>query len=56
MTRARSRLLISYAARRTRRGEAAPAGASPFLRVLGPLLAAGRVPRPRREARQLRLL
>jgi DNA helicase-2/ATP-dependent DNA helicase PcrA len=56
MTRARSRLLISYAARRTRRGEAAPAGASPFLRVLRPVLAAGRVPRPRAEARQLRLL
>ena len=54
MTRARSRLLISYAARRTRRGAAAPAGASPFLQVVG--LAAGRVPRPRPPARQLRLL
>jgi superfamily I DNA/RNA helicase len=56
MTRARSRLLISYAARRTRRGETAPAGASPFLQAVGQLLAAGRVPRPRPPARQLRLL
>jgi len=56
MTRARSRLLISYAARRTRRGEAAPAGASPFLQVIGQVLAADRVPRPRPAARQLRLL
>ena len=48
---------ISYAARRARRGEAAPAGASPFLRELGPVLAAGSVPRPRRtDQRQLRLL
>ena len=54
MTRARSRLLISYAARRTRQGATAPAGASPFLQVIG--LAAGRVPRPRPPARQLRLL
>jgi DNA helicase II / ATP-dependent DNA helicase PcrA len=57
LTRARARLLISYAARRARRGEAAPAGASPFLRELGPVLAAGSVPRPRRaDQRQLRLL
>ncbi|HEY6481524.1 MAG TPA: UvrD-helicase domain-containing protein [Streptosporangiaceae bacterium] len=56
MTRARSRLLISYAARRTRRGETGPAGASPFMQAVGPLLATGRVPRPRSAARQLRLL
>ena len=56
MTRARSRLLISYAARRTRRSAAERAGASPFLLVLGHLLAAGRVPRARPESRQLRLL
>jgi superfamily I DNA/RNA helicase len=56
MTRARSRLLISYAARRTRRGETAPAGASPFMQAVGQLLATGRVPRPRPPARQLRLL
>jgi DNA helicase-2/ATP-dependent DNA helicase PcrA len=57
LTRARSRLLVSYAARRTRRGETAAAGASPFLRGLGSVLATGRVPRPRQaEQRQLRLL
>jgi DNA helicase-2/ATP-dependent DNA helicase PcrA len=57
LTRARSRLLVSYAARRTRRGETAAAGASPFLRGLGSVLVSGRVPRPRQaEQRQLRLL
>jgi DNA helicase-2/ATP-dependent DNA helicase PcrA len=59
LTRARSRLLISYAARRARGGEPGPAGASPFLRILGPGLvtASDAVPRPRRaEQRQLRLL
>jgi DNA helicase-2/ATP-dependent DNA helicase PcrA len=56
MTRARSRLLLSYAARRTRRGAPERAGASPFLQVLAPVLAGGRIPRPRAEARQLRLL
>ncbi len=59
LTRARSRLLISYAARRARGGEARPAGASPFLRILGPGLvtASDAVPRPRRAGdRQLRLL
>ena len=33
-------VLISYAARRTGQGETAPAGASPFLRVIGLVLAA----------------
>jgi DNA helicase-2/ATP-dependent DNA helicase PcrA len=56
MTRARSRLLISYAARRTRRGETGRAGASPFMQDVGSLVGAGRVPRPRAPARQLRLL
>jgi DNA helicase II / ATP-dependent DNA helicase PcrA len=56
LTRARSRLFISYAARRARRGTAEAAGASPFLRALRPVLAAGAIPRPRPEARQLRLL
>jgi superfamily I DNA/RNA helicase len=59
LTRARSRLLISYAARRARGGEPGPAGASPFLQKLGSgLVTAGdAVPRPRRaEQRQLRLL
>jgi superfamily I DNA/RNA helicase len=56
LTRARSRLFISYAARRARRGTAEAAGPSPFLRALRPVLAAGAIPRPRPEARQLRLL
>jgi DNA helicase-2/ATP-dependent DNA helicase PcrA len=56
LTRARYRLFISYAARRSRRGPAEAAGASPFLRALRPVLAAGAIPRPRPEARQLRLL
>ncbi|HEY1639766.1 MAG TPA: UvrD-helicase domain-containing protein [Streptosporangiaceae bacterium] len=60
MTRARSRLLLTYAARRARGGPGAlgGGGASPFLRALGPELAGpGAPPRPRRPAdRQLRLL
>ena len=58
MTRARSRLLLSYAAARTRHGSAADAGPSPFLRAIGPgLLNRPDPARPRRPAqRQLRLL
>ena len=58
MTRARSRLLLSYAATRTRHGSAADAGPSPFLRAIGPgLLSRPDPARPRRPAqRQLRLL
>jgi superfamily I DNA/RNA helicase len=57
MTRARARLLISYASMRTRHGAAAAAGASPFLRAVGPALLEQPVPRPRRPAQQqLRLL
>jgi DNA helicase II / ATP-dependent DNA helicase PcrA len=61
MTRARSRLLISYAASRTRHGSAADAGASKFLNAIGPALLDrdGREPaaRPRRPTqRQLRML
>jgi superfamily I DNA/RNA helicase len=58
MTRARSRLLISYAAARARHGSGAAAGASPFLRSIGPaLLERPGGPRLRRPAhRQLRLL
>jgi len=58
MTRARSRLLLSYAATRTRHGSPADAGPSPFLRAIGPgLLNRPDPARPRRPAqRQLRLL
>jgi len=58
MTRARSRLLISYATTRTRHGATADAGASPFLRAVSPALLEVPAPRrPRRPAqRQLRLL
>ncbi|HEU5417879.1 MAG TPA: UvrD-helicase domain-containing protein [Streptosporangiaceae bacterium] len=61
MTRARSRLVLTYAAARqrgSRGGAGTVTGASPFLRSLGPVLAAEPVPpRPRRPAdRQLRLL
>ncbi len=58
MTRARSRLLLSYAATRTRQGAAADAGPSPFLRAIGSgLLSRPEPARPRRPAqRQLRLL
>jgi DNA helicase II / ATP-dependent DNA helicase PcrA len=58
MTRARSRLLISYAATRSWHGTVTAAGPSPFLRALGPELvrrpATARSPRP--AERQLRLL
>ncbi len=61
MTRARSRLVLTYAARRSHGGPGARDGghgASPFLRPLGPALAGpAAAPRPRRPAdRQLRLL
>ncbi len=63
MTRARERLLLSYAARRTRHGPGdgtgAAAGRSSFLAVLDPAPPplAGSASRPRRAAdRQLRLL
>jgi DNA helicase-2/ATP-dependent DNA helicase PcrA len=58
MTRARSRLLLSYAATRTRHGIAADAGPSPFLRAIRPaLLERSAQPRSARSAqRQLRLL
>jgi superfamily I DNA/RNA helicase len=56
MTRARDRLLLSYAATRDRPG--APGGPSPFLRDIGPhRLTTPGVPAPRKpRARQLRLL
>ena len=59
MTRARSRLSLSYAAQRARRGAIAGGGGpSPFLASLGPdLLRRPQAPRPRRaSAQQLRLL
>jgi DNA helicase-2/ATP-dependent DNA helicase PcrA len=60
MTRARTRLFLSYAMSRTRQGMTAGSGASPFLAALEGLLereAAAVVPRPRRPPqRQLRLL
>ncbi len=61
MTRARSRLLLSYAARRSRRGSADETGPSPFLAAIGPaLLARPPAPRPRRPRppadQQLRLI
>ena len=58
MTRARSRLLLSCAAARTRYGASRPTGPSPFLAAIDPGLLARDVPpaaRPR-AARQLRLL
>jgi DNA helicase II / ATP-dependent DNA helicase PcrA len=58
LTRARERLLLSYAARRARNGTEATSGRSPFLAALTPAppsLSAAR--KPRRPAdRQLRLL
>jgi uncharacterized protein (TIGR00375 family) len=58
LTRARERLLLSYAARRARNGTEAASGRSPFLAALTPAppsLSAAR--KPRRPAdRQLRLL
>jgi superfamily I DNA/RNA helicase len=62
MTRARARLVLTYAAARSHGGgpggTAGPGGASPFLRALGPALVSSPAPpRPRRAAdRQLRLL
>jgi uncharacterized protein (TIGR00375 family) len=59
MTRARSRLYLSYAAQRARRGAIAGGGGlSPFLASLSPdLLRRPQAPRPRRpDAQQLRLL
>jgi uncharacterized protein (TIGR00375 family) len=58
MTRARTRLFLTCAARRARHGGAAAAGPSPFLAAIDPvLLDRPAVPRPRRPAgRQLRLL
>jgi superfamily I DNA/RNA helicase len=58
MTRARAKLLLTCAARRTRHGTEEPAGRSPFLAAIDPaLLGAATPPRPRKRAdRQLRLL
>ncbi len=61
MTRARERLLLTAAARRTRHGAEAPAGRSPFLTAIHPqppgLTGQAASRRPRRPAdRQLRLL
>jgi ATP-dependent DNA helicase UvrD/PcrA len=57
MTRARSRLLLSSAAVRTRYGASRPTGPSAFLTAIDPgLLARDAPPAARRAARQLRLL
>jgi superfamily I DNA/RNA helicase len=58
MTRARGKLLLSYAARRTRHGAEAPAGRSPFLAAIDPALLGRAAPRRTRKNtdRQLRLL
>jgi superfamily I DNA/RNA helicase len=58
MTRARSHLLLSGAARRSRHGSSAETGVSPFLSAIDPgLLDRSAPPRARRPAdRQLRLL
>jgi superfamily I DNA/RNA helicase len=58
LTRARARLLLSCAARRTRFGSDQTAGRSPFLTAIDPSLVGPPVPqRPRKPAdRQLRLL
>jgi superfamily I DNA/RNA helicase/PHP family Zn ribbon phosphoesterase len=58
MTRARTHLLLSYAARRSRHGSSAETGVSPFLSAIDPdLLDRSAPPRARRPAdRQLRLL
>ena len=59
MTRARSRLYLTYAAQRARRGAIAGGGGpSPFLAGIGPeFLRRPQAPRPRRaDAQQLRLL
>ena len=58
MTRARTHLFLSCAARRRRHGRVTATGPSPFLAAISPvLLARAAPPRPRRPAdRQLRLL
>jgi uncharacterized protein (TIGR00375 family) len=59
MTRARSKLLLTWSARRTRHGSDQAAGRSPFLAAIDPGLLGGPAApeRPRRAAgRQLRLL
>ncbi len=58
MTRARGKLLLSYAGRRTRHGAEAPAGRSPFLAAIDPGLLGRAAPRRTRRTgdRQLRLL
>jgi DNA helicase-2/ATP-dependent DNA helicase PcrA len=58
LTRARARLLLSCAARRTRFGSEQPTGRSPFLAAIDPkLFGPPPPPRPRKPAeRQLRLL
>ncbi|HEY6315621.1 MAG TPA: UvrD-helicase domain-containing protein [Streptosporangiaceae bacterium] len=58
MTRARGKLLLSYAARRTRHGAEAPASWSPFLGAIDPALLGRAAPRRTRRSadRQLRLL
>ena len=58
MTRARTHLLLSCAARRSRHGSSAETGVSPFLSAIDPgLLERSAPPRSRRPAdRQLRLL
>jgi DNA helicase-2/ATP-dependent DNA helicase PcrA len=58
MTRARGKLLLSYARRRTRHGAEVPAGRSPFLAAIDPgLLGRAAQRRTRRTGdRQLRLL
>jgi len=58
MTRARGKLLLSYAGRRTRHGAEVPAGRSPFLAAIDPALLGRPAPRRTRRTgdRQLRLL
>jgi DNA helicase II / ATP-dependent DNA helicase PcrA len=58
MTRARGRLLISCAARRTRHGSQQETGRSPFLAAIDPVLLSSAGPRRARPStdRQLRLL
>ena len=58
MTRARGKLLLSWAARRTRHGAQTPAGRSPFLAAIDPERLLRAAPRRTRRTgdRQLRLL
>jgi uncharacterized protein (TIGR00375 family) len=58
MTRARGKLLLSYAGRRIRHGAEVPAGRSPFLAAIDPGLLGRVAPRRARKTadRQLRLL